>query len=40
MFFLGMNGSKLNVKRLVEFNRPLVGSLGYGVPPLTNPADK
>ena len=40
MFFLGMNGSKLNVKRLVEFNRPLVGSLGYGVPPFTNSADK
>jgi len=40
MFFLGMNGSKLNVKRLVEFNRPLVGSLGYGVSPLTNSASK
>ena len=35
LFFLVMNGNKLNLKRLVEYNIPLSRSIGYGLPPLT-----
>ena len=34
IFFLGMSGTKMSVKRVVEFERPLSSASGYGLPAL------
>jgi hypothetical protein len=34
IFFIGMSGKKMSVKRVVEFESPLSTASGYGLPSL------
>ena len=33
IFFLGLSGDKLSLKRVTEFDQPLTSATGYGLPP-------
>ena len=40
VFFLGLNGNKLKVKRVTEFEQPLSSASGYGVPSVRTKIDE